>query len=253
MTLRERVRAGGPVAGAMVFEFFTPGMPRLLSLAGAEFAIYDMEHGAAGLETLKTLAAASAGLPAVPMARVPRGERVWISRALDVGMKGIMVPMVESAEAAAEAVEALRYPPEGRRGAAFGFAHDGYAPGAPAGKMRAANADNLLILQIESERGLAALDAIAATPGVDALWLGHFDLSAFLGVPGDFEAPAYREAVDALVAAAKRNGLGLGVMAADAAWAAAHRALGFNMIAVGTDQGLFLNAAGALLREVRGE
>ena len=143
--LRERVLAGETVRGAMVFEFFSPGIGRILELAGAEYALFDMEHTGLGLETLKSLCAGCRGLSVAPMARVPRGEYHFIARALDVGVHGVMVPMVESAAQARAIAEAMRYPPEGRRGAAFGFAHDHYAGGDVLTTMRAANARNIAI------------------------------------------------------------------------------------------------------------
>ena len=99
-SIRQRALSGETIAGAMIFEFFVPGIPQILRNAGAEFAIYDMEHGGLGFETLKMLAAASRGTGVVPMVRVPRGEYHFIARALDVGAQGVMVPMVESVEAA---------------------------------------------------------------------------------------------------------------------------------------------------------
>jgi 2-dehydro-3-deoxyglucarate aldolase/4-hydroxy-2-oxoheptanedioate aldolase len=246
-SLRHRARAGGTVRGAMVFEFFSPGIGRILELAGAEFALFDMEHTGLGLETLKSLCASCRGLKVAPMARVPRGEYHFIARALDVGAQGIMVPMVESAAHAQAIVEAVRYPPDGRRGAAFGFAHDHYAAGDVLATMRTANARNLVIGQIETERGLDAVEDIAAVEGVDVLWLGHFDLTNFLGVPGQFDHPKYLGAIDRIVAAARHHKKGLGFMAADAATARRYRALGFNMLASGTDQGLLMAGVKAIL------
>ena len=246
-TIRERVLAGEQVLGAMIFECFTPGIARLMELAGCEFILYDMEHTGIGLETLRVQAAHCRGLSVVPMARVPRCEYRFIAGALDIGMKGVMVPMVESADQARVIAEASRYPPAGRRGAAFGFAHDDYAPGDPVEKMRQADAEVLTIAQIESERGLENLDAIAATDGVDVLWLGHFDLTNFLGVPGQFRSQAYLDAVHAIVAAARRHGKGLGFMAADASWLREYREHGFNMLAAGTDQAMLVQGARAVL------
>jgi 2-dehydro-3-deoxyglucarate aldolase/4-hydroxy-2-oxoheptanedioate aldolase len=151
-----------------------------------------------------------------------------------------MVPMVESIDQARAIAEATHYPPSGRRGAAFGFAHDDYAAGDPAAKMRAADARNLIIVQIETERGLEAVEAIAAVDGIDCLWLGHFDLTNFLGIPGEFDNPLYLRAVQRIAAAARAHGKALGYMAADARLAEAHRALGFNMIAAGTDHGILM-------------
>jgi 2-keto-3-deoxy-L-rhamnonate aldolase RhmA len=249
-TIRQRALSGELVLGSMVFEFFVPGMPQILSRAGAEYAIYDMEHAGLGLETLKMLVAASRGTGVVPMVRVPRGEYHFIARALDVGAQGIMVPMVESAEQARDIAQSARYPSQGRRGAAFGFAHDYYEPGNPRDKMNEANRRNLVIAQIETERGLEAVDEIAAVDGIDCLWLGHFDLTNFLGIPGEFDNAVYLAAVKRIVAAGRRNGRALGFMAADAAWARQYRQHGFNMIATGTDQGILMAGIRNVLQSV---
>lgn len=249
-TIRQRALAGEIVLGSMVFEFFVPGMPQILSLAGAEYAIYDMEHTGLGLETLKMLVAASRGTGVVPMVRVPRGEYHFIARVLDVGAQGIMVPMVESAEQARDIAQSARYPGQGRRGAAFGFAHDNYEPGNPSDKMKEANRRNLVIAQIETERGLEAVDEIAAVKDIDCLWLGHFDLTNFLGIPGEFDNTVYIAAVKRIVAAGRRNRKALGFMAADAGWARKYRRHGFNMIATGTDQGILMAGIRSVLQSV---
>jgi len=249
--LRQRVLAGDTVAGAMIFEFFVPGMPQVLKEAGCEFALFDMEHSGLGLETLKMLAAACRGIGIEPLVRVPRSEYHFMARALDVGAFGVMVPMVESSAEAARIAEATHYPPQGRRGAAFGVAQDDYTGGDVKAKVAALNARTLVIAQIESERGLAEVEAIAATPGIDVLWLGHFDLTNFLGMPGEFESPVYLQAVKTIVAAAQRHGKGLGFMAADAIWAKRYRDYGFNMIAAGLDQTLLQSAIRAALAPVR--
>ncbi|MEM7525203.1 MAG: aldolase/citrate lyase family protein [Pseudomonadota bacterium] len=223
MTLRDRVRGGEQVSGAMSFEFFSPGVPQLMRLAGAEFLIYDMEHSGVSIETLKMQAAACRGLPITPLARPPVSDYHFLARLLDIGMKGVMVPMVESAEEAASIVEACRYPPAGRRGAAFGFAHDDYEPGAPADKIETANDGILVIAQVETERGLDAAEEIAAVDGIDVLWIGQFDLTNFLGVPGQFDAPVYRDACARITAAARAHGKALGAMAPNSGWARDYR------------------------------
>ena len=238
--LRKRAMDGERVMGAMVFEFFTPGIAQIMKLAGCEYLIYDMEHAGFSIGDMKTQVAHCRGLGIAPMVRVPRGEYQFLARALDVGATGIMIPMVDSAEAARAIVEATRSPPKGRRGAAFGFAHDDYEPGEPAAKMRGANSRNFIIAQIETERGLDVVEDIAAIDGIDCLWLGHFDLTNFLGIPGQFDHPKYNAAVKRIVAAGKAHGKALGFMAADESTARRHRELGFNVIATGTDQGILM-------------
>jgi 2-keto-3-deoxy-L-rhamnonate aldolase RhmA len=226
----------------MVFEFFAPGMPQVLKAAGCEFALFDMEHSGLGFETLKMLFAGCRGVDIAPLVRVPRSEYHFLARALDVGAHGVMVPMVESAIEAQRIVEATHYPPQGRRGAAFGIAQDDYLGGEVRAKITALDARTLVIAQIESERGLDEVEAIAATAGIDVLWLGHFDLTNFLGIPGEFEHPRYLAAIGRIVGAAHAAGKGLGFMAADADWARRYRAFGFNMIAVGLDHSLLQSA-----------
>ena len=250
--LRQRAMEGDQVLGAMIFEFFSPGIAQILKLAGCEFVLYDMEHTGMGLETLKAQVAACRGLDIAPMVRVPRGEYHFLARALDVGAQGIMVPMVESEEQARAIVEATRYPPNGRRGAAFGFPHDDYEPGNPLDKIAVADARNLVIAQIETERGLAAVDEIAAVDGIDVLWVGHFDLTNFLGIPGQFDHPAYLDAIKKVVAAGRRHKKGLGFMPTDEKWAADYKQHGFNMLAAGTDQGLLMAGIKRVLQSVSG-
>jgi 2-dehydro-3-deoxyglucarate aldolase/4-hydroxy-2-oxoheptanedioate aldolase len=246
-TIRSRVLANETVIGAMVFEFQVAGMPAILAQSGCEYVLYDMEHAGHEYETLKWSVAACRGLPVRPMVRVPTTSYTWISRALDVGAEGIMVPMVESPEQAEVIVEAMRYPPVGRRGAAFGVAHDHYAAGPVDQKIQLANDRNLAIAQIESERGIEAVDEIASVEGIDVLWVGHFDLSNFMGIPGQFDSPEFDAAVDTVVAAARKHNKALGFMASDANWVSWAKKKGFNMLACGTDQALFANAVTAMV------
>jgi 2-dehydro-3-deoxyglucarate aldolase/4-hydroxy-2-oxoheptanedioate aldolase len=250
-SIRQRVTSGEQVVGAMVFEFFSPGMAQLLVHAGCEYVIYDMEHTGISLETVKTQVACCRGLPISPMVRVPRGDYHFLARALDVGCHGVMVPMVNSADEARAIAEATRYPPRGRRGAAFGFAHDDYAPGDPLGKIEAADARTVVIAQIETERGLNAVEEIAAVDGIDVLWVGHFDLTNFLGIPGAFDHPRYTSALERIVAAARAHGKGLGFLAFDAAWARQYKSLGFNMLATGPDHTMLMASVRSVLQSIQ--
>lgn len=252
--LRETLAAGHLACGSMVFEFFVPGIAQLAVTAGADFLIYDMEHSGAGIDTIKRQMSYCRGLPLAPIVRVPSSDYHFIARVLDCGAKGIMVPMVRDAEQAAQIVAAAKYPPAGRRGAAFGVAHDDYAGGPVTTKIADANARTLLIALIETEEGARNVEAIAATPGIDVVWLGHFDMTNSLGIPGQFEHPAYLKAVSDLVVAARRHGKAAGFMALDETWARDYAALGFDMIAYGLDQGIYqrgLSDGLAVLRSLR--
>ncbi len=245
------LRAGKHVFGTMVFEFFTPGMPQIAKAAGAEFVLFDMEHSGVTIETLKAQIAACRGIGLVPMVRVPALQYHFIARCLDMGAMGIMVPMVESAAQAREIVSATRYPPLGRRGAAFSMAHDDYAGGSVPDKIAAANERTLVIALVETVAGVAAVDEIAAVDGIDVVWMGHFDLTNFMGIPGQFEHPDYLLAVDTIVQAANRHGKIPGMMAADEVWAQNYLAKGFRVIAYGVDHLLLQRALGEGLSHMR--
>ena len=240
--VKATLASGGRAFGALVFEFFSPGIPQLCRNAGADFVLYDMEHTGLGFETLKTQFALCRGLPLVPMVRVPRGEYHFIARALDVGALGVMVPMVNTAAEAAAIVACTRYPPQGRRGAAFGFAHDDYRGGDVRAKMAALNERTMVIPQIETAEGLANVEAIAAVDGVDALWLGHFDLSNFLGIPGAFDDPRFEAAVTRIIAACDSHGKPAAFIATDEDWAHRYARRGFRLFAYGLDQLMLQNA-----------
>jgi 2-keto-3-deoxy-L-rhamnonate aldolase RhmA len=226
----------------MVFECISAGLPQIVRNAGAEFVLYDMEHTGLEFETLKTQLALCRGLELVPMVRVPRGEYHFIARALDIGALGVMIPMVATRAEAEYHVSCARYPPLGRRGAAFGFAHDDYQGGDVGAKMAALHERTLVIAQIETDEGLRNVDAIAAVPGVDALWIGQFDLTNFLGIPAQFEHRDYLAAVDRVVAACEAHGKAAAILATDEAWARDYAAKGFRLMAYGIDQLLLQDA-----------
>ena len=250
--IKKDVLAGKTVAGAMIFEFFSPGMSAILANAGCRFVLYDMEHSGLGYETLKWLFATCRGLPIEPMVRVPRGEYTWLARALDLGARGVMIPMVESREQALSIVQACRYPGAGRRGAAFGFAQCDYLGGDVGEKIRVANERTMVIAQIETEHGLENVEEIAAVEGVDVLWVGHFDLSNFMGIPGQFADPRFDAAMRKVVAACRRHGKAAGFMATDAAWISRAKEMGYTMIAGGTDNGLLQQAFAQQVAQIEG-
>ena len=249
--VKQRLQDGGTAVGTMVFECFTPALPQLCCNAGAEYLVYDMEHTGLGYETLKAQLALCRGLPVVPIVRVPRGDYAFVARALDVGALGVMVPMVGSAREAQDIVACTRYPPLGRRGAAFGFAHDDFRGGDVVAKMRAIHERTLVIAQIETDAGLASVEAIAAVPGIDALWIGQFDLTNFLGIPGDFAHPRFVAAVERVVAACRTHGKAPAILATDEPSCATFARHGFRMMAYGIDHLLLQDALARGLHALR--
>ena len=193
--LKEMARSRELKLGHFIVEFATPGIGQILKAAGCDFTLFDTEHSGFGFETIKSVLRymQAADLPTV--VRVPSKEYHHIARAADMGAEGIMLPMVGSAAEARQILDCMKYVPIGRRGVALGIAHDRYMPGPTMEKLAEANRKTTLFAQIETREGVHNAAAIAAVDGVDCLWVGHFDLSCSLGIPGQFDHKDFTDAI----------------------------------------------------------
>ncbi len=249
MTLRARLADGGTALGTMVFEFNTLGLPRIVANAGADFVMLDLEHTGWGIEGVRPLLAAAAAHDVEPLVRVQGSARQLISPALDVGARGVMVPMIGDAIEAERVVQAARFAPHGSRG--FGLLYGDQLAEGVGEAMRAAEEGTLVILQIETEAGLHHVEEIAVTPGVDVLWVGQFDLSIAMGIPGGFDDARMTEAEDRVLAACADAGIAAGVLVGSVDVARSMLARGFRMIALGSDIDLYGSALRAGLDALR--
>jgi 2-keto-3-deoxy-L-rhamnonate aldolase RhmA len=207
---KRKLGSGEVIIGMPVLEFATPGIARIMETAGADFAIFDMEHAAFGIDTIRALVSYARGTTVTPFVRVPTARYEYIASALDVGALGVIVPLVETLDQVERIVEAAKYPPIGRRGVAYGIAHDDFNSGGGEEKLRLANQETLVIALIETETGLKNLEQIASHPELDVLWVGHNDLAASLGMAGDPHDPVLATAIESVAKAAARHGKAAG-------------------------------------------
>ncbi|WP_019068217.1 HpcH/HpaI aldolase family protein [Streptomyces hokutonensis] len=247
--LRARLAAGEATLGTFVGTA-SPVSAEVCAAAGADWLLLDLEHGAGGEEQVRTTvpAAAAYGVPTV--VRVESAERIRIGRVLDLGAAGIMLPRLDTAAEVTAALRHLRYPPAGDRGVAT--YNRACRFGLDAGALDR-EGELLGVVQIESASSLAEVEAIAALDGVDVLFVGPRDLSHDLGVPGDFAAPVYREALERVRKAAAAHGKACGLLVHDGAAAAAKRAEGWTFIGIGSDATLLAAALSAALGEARAQ
>ena len=248
MDLKQKVTTSTQMRGAMVFEFFSPGIPIILKNAGCEFIIFDMEHGGLSLEQFKTLSIISNANKIAPFLRIPEINYNYIARALDLGALGVMVPMVNTPDDAIKIVQSSKYPPKGKRGAGFGFVHDNYINQNPLSYIEKANNSLINIIQIETKIALENVKEIASINGVDCLWVGHFDLTNFLGIPGNFSSKKYLNAINEIVDAAVTHKKSLGIMVNNKQELETYYKLGFNMIAVGTEVNILSRSISQILK-----
>jgi 2-keto-3-deoxy-L-rhamnonate aldolase RhmA len=249
--LKQMARSPELKLGHFIVEFATPGIGQILKAAGCDFALFDTEHSGFGFETIKSVLRymQAADLPTV--VRVPSKEYHHIARAADMGAEGVMLPMVGSPDEARAILDCLKYVPVGRRGVALGIAHDRYLPGPTMDKLAAANEWTMLFAQIETRQGVENADALAAMNGVDCLWIGHFDLSCSLGIPGQFEHKDFSDAVKAVAKACKKHGKALGRLVPTVDEAVRLRELGFDFLCYSGDVWALQGAVQAGISEIR--
>ncbi len=250
--VKRDLRKGKMTLGTMVFEFATPGIARIAAAAGAEFVVFDQEHSGWGIDTIRTLMATARAADVVPLVRVPATQYHFIARPLDVGARGVMVPMVETAEQASLVVSSAKYPPQGNRGAAFGVAHDDYEAAVDVlSGMQNANDETLVIVQIETQRGIENVEEIAAVESVDVLWIGLNDLTNSMGIPGQFDHPDYLRAIDRFLEACRGKGKAPGIMSTGVNEARAQLEQGFRCVAYWGDIWLYASALREGLASIR--
>jgi 2-keto-3-deoxy-L-rhamnonate aldolase RhmA len=238
-------------AGHFVLEFATPGIGHILKNAGCEFVVLDTEHSGFGIDTVKSTLRYMQAAELATIVRVPSKDYKDIARACDMGAEGVMLPMVGSAAEAREIVASMKYVPEGGRGVILRAAHDRYEAGPTMEKLAAANRRTTLFCQIETVEGVENAEEIAALDGVDCLWVGHFDLSCSLGIPGDFGHSKFAAAIETVVAACEKTGTSLGRLVPDVASGIEFYKQGFDFIAYSADAWVLGDGVAAALGAIR--
>jgi 2-keto-3-deoxy-L-rhamnonate aldolase RhmA len=238
--VKKALREGRPVIAATITTNSVETAAQTAKL-GFDFLWIEMEHSPITLETLRNMVLATRGLPALPFARVPVNE-VWTAkRVLDAGVSGVMFPFTSTPDLARNAVAACRYPPLGRRGSGANLARFSWPE--DANYYDSADENVTVIIIIEEAGAVERIDEIAATPGVDVLFIGTSDLSFSLGLRGEQNHPKLQQAIARVVEAGKRNNKFLGRPAGTPEQITDYTAQGFQLFQAPTELGFM--AAGA--------
>jgi 4-hydroxy-2-oxoheptanedioate aldolase len=213
--IRERLTAGEAVFGCLL-RFPDAGLAEYLALLGFDLIVFDGEHGPLSPHLCEHLVRAVQLHHVTPLVRVEENREATILRYLDTGALGCHIPGVASGEAAARAVHAAKFHPEGGRGLA-GSRSSGYGLTDYPSYLERSNRQTLIVAHIENAAGVAEAEAIAATDGIDVLFFGAVDLSHDLGIAGEIDHPEIRAAAESVAAATRAAGKTFGVMARDTA------------------------------------
>lgn len=208
---------------------------------GFDFLVVDMEHTPIETPDLAHILRAIQTTPAAAVPRLAWNDPVMIKRAMDSGAQTLMLPFVQTAEEAAAGVRAALYPPEGTRGVAG--VHRGSRYGSVPDYFRRANAEACVIVQIETPQALAALDEIAATPGLGGVFVGPADLSASMGRLGEMTHPDVQNALRDAAEKTRRAGVPIGIVGPTPEFC--HRCIdyGYDFVAIASDLGMMTSRA----------
>jgi len=246
-SFRERLRRRDRLVGTLL-GLPSPELAEIAADAGFDWLFVDMEHGALEARDVMRIVQAVRE-PCACLVRVPETSEMGVKKALDTGAAGIIVPHVDGAADAAQAVHWSKYPPEGGR--SVGFTRSNRYGVRFRENVATANAETVVVAQVEHIDGVRAIEAILAVRGVDAVFIGPFDLSASLGKPGRLDDPEVKGAIGAVAAACARAAVPIGIFSAGAAGALAALEEGFTLVCAGVETGLYAEAAAGLVRALK--
>lgn len=247
--VKSKLKAGKPAVGTWV-EAPYPDIAEQLSTMGFDWLVFDIEHGTYSFPQVQVMMQAmNAYETCLPMVRVPINEPVYFKWALDIGARGVVVPMVNSKEEAENAVKSCKYPPEGfrgcgpRRASRYGARYREYVEGA--------NEDTLVVVMIESEKAIQNIDEILSVKGVDAIFVGPDDLSLNLGIFQQREDPKFVSALKVILESCHKHGVAPGMHCNENNISAAI-SQGFQFVALNDDDTFLQLGARQCLEKVKG-
>lgn len=231
----------------------TPDIPPIAATCGYDAVYVDLEHTATSLETAGMLCASALGAGIAGLVRVPSLDSSLIARVLDIGASGIIVPHVNSSQQARAVVDAARFPPIGHRSISGPNALSGFAP-VPAPELTAVlESRTVVAVMVETPEAVAAAGEIASVEGIDMILIGPSDLTAEMGIHGDYENERFQNAVKSVAAACRIHGIALGVAGIKSLDLLERFVdLGLRFISAGTDVGMMAEAATMRAQKLRG-
>ncbi len=250
---KRQLREGKLAIGLGLRQARTVDIAQIARTAGFDWLFIDCEHNSMEVDTAAQIACASLAVGITPIVRVAGHEHFHASRLLDNGAQGVVVPHVDNAEEAARVASQCRFPPLGHRSMGGGLQQLGFAPMPVGEAARVVDEETLVVVMIESPTGVANCEAIAATPGIDALLIGTNDLCFEMGIPGQFDDPRVTEAYTRVIAACRKHGKfpGMGGMYTGPL-IERYVGMGVQLVLAGSDFSLLMQGATERARLVRG-
>jgi 4-hydroxy-2-oxoheptanedioate aldolase len=249
-TLKETLSSGRPAFGTFV-TMDAPDLVEVIGIAGFDFVVIDTEHGPGNPWSIQHMIRAADVRNLSTVVRVPNHERTSILKVLDIGAQGVQVPMTNDLSSVMDVTKGAHYAPLGIRGAALTRSADYGMDLSAAEYFTRANDEILTIVHCETVECLDNLASLAAVPGVDVIFLGPFDMSQSLGIPGQIDDVRVRDVIERAIEITLKAGKVGGIFAMSADDAKTYMAMGYRSIAYGLDVGIMASAYGRIAADLR--
>jgi len=246
-SLKERLKGGETLVGTLV-TLPSPEIAEIMALVGFDYVWIETEHAPTDFVQAQMMIQAVGGRCPC-LVRIVENRESWIKKALDTGCSGIVVPLVMSAAEAKSAVDCCLYPPAGRRSVGIARAHD-YGMSFQ-DYVKRANDEVVVVIQVEHRAAVESIESIVAVPGIDAVFIGPYDLSASFGMPGEITHPQVQQAIAEVKRRCDKAGIPVGIFTGDSRAAQQYIKEGFRLIALGLDSIYLWNAAKAALDQLK--
>lgn len=247
--LKSKMRAGEVSLGTMLSEITTPNIARALAAGGFEYLIIDCEHGYFDYSQTAAIVGICNGISLPVIIRIPKIDRECVTKYMDMGADGLLVPMTGTAADIRRVVEYAKYAPLGKRGISTTRAHTNYNPPPLSEYMKAANDRTIIFAQIETREGVNNSGEIAAVEGIDALLIGPNDLAADLGTPGNFGTEEMNASIETVIAAAHKAGKQSGIIASKIPFLHQCRDKGMTLFSCNSEVGMVMIGAKSIKKE----
>ncbi len=228
-----------------------PAVVEIMGFAGFDFVIIDEEHGPISVENAQNMIRAAESVNITPVIRVGNNDEALILRALDIGAQGIEIPQINSRSDAVRAVKSVKYSPQGERGVCRYVRAANYSSMDKFEYFKSANDETMIIAHIEGVEGINNLDEILSVSGIDVIFIGPYDLSQSLGVPGEVSHPLVTEKMKEVVLKCKENKVAVGTFADDVETAKSWISLGVQYMAFSVDVGIFYETSKNIINKLK--
>ena len=248
--LKEVLKEGKNVFGPFM-KFADPAAVEIVGFAGFDFVIIDAEHGPISMQNAQNMIRAAEIANITPVIRVANNDEALILRALDIGAQGIEIPQINSKLQAIKAVRSVKYAPQGERGVCRYVRAANYSSINKFKYFKSANKETMIIAHIEGVEGINNLGEILSVPDIDVIFVGPYDLSQSLGIPGEVNNPLVTEKMKEVVLRCRENKVAVGTFADDVETAKSWVSLGVQYMAFSVDVGILYEASKQIVKKFK--